>query len=470
MFEEKNDQLRNVLSLLDSAVIVLAFLASYQAHEWFVAEGTADFLSHVVLLPFIVFLWGVFLSYFGAYRGPRGVSRFDYAWAVAQAVGSALAMLLVALFVLRVQYASRAILLGFAGASFVALTAVRIGVVAYFRRSIRRGENCRRALIIGSGQRASHLARELKENTDWGIQIVGHLDPSRERVGMSIGDAQVLGCVDDISMVLKDHVVEDVILAVPRSMISDVEKIAMACEEEGVRFHLMADMFDVRVARMRLVNVGSVPLLTLEPVAQDEVKLLVKRAIDLVLIIAALPLLVPLFLVIAAAIKLDSAGPVFFTQERVGRNKRHFQMYKFRSMVKDAEGMMRQLEHMNEAKGPIFKIKNDPRVTRVGRFLRKTSLDELPQLINVLLGEMSLVGPRPMSIRDVSLFDKGIQRKRFSVMPGLTCLWQISGRSDLPFDKWLELDLLYIENWSLGLDIKILCKTIPAVLRGTGAV
>jgi exopolysaccharide biosynthesis polyprenyl glycosylphosphotransferase len=216
--------------------------------------------------------------------------------------------------------------------------------------------------------------------------------------------------------------------------------------------------------------VGDIPLLSLEPVALNETKLIFKRVIDLTLAGLSLLTLLPVMAVIALVIKLDSPGPVFYLQERVGLRKRKFNMYKFRSMICDAEKKLREIEHLNEAEGPIFKMSNDPRVTRVGRFLRKTSLDELPQLINVVRGEMSLVGPRPMSLRDVDLFDKGIQRKRFSVKPGITCLWQISGRSNLSFSKWLELDLKYIENWSLLLDVMILFRTIPVVIKGNGAM
>jgi exopolysaccharide biosynthesis polyprenyl glycosylphosphotransferase len=280
----------------------------------------------------------------------------------------------------------------------------------------------------------------------------------------------VIGTVDDISSVLKNHVIDEVILAIPRAMIPNVDRIAYACEEEGVKLRFMADVFDVHVARMRLVELGSLPMLTLEPVAQEAWKVFVKRTIDLAACLVLLPVVLPVVGIIALAVKLDSPGPFFFIQERIGQNKRRFPIFKFRTMVKDAEKMMAQVEQLNEAEGPIFKIAKDPRVTRVGQFLRKTSLDELPQIFNIIRGEMSLVGPRPMSIRDVDLFDQGIQRKRFSVKPGLTCLWQVSGRSQLPFSKWLELDLYYIDHWSLSLDFKILFKTIPAVLKGRGAM
>ncbi|MEJ2529846.1 MAG: exopolysaccharide biosynthesis polyprenyl glycosylphosphotransferase, partial [Gammaproteobacteria bacterium] len=224
------------------------------------------------------------------------------------------------------------------------------------------------------------------------------------------------------------------------------------------------------VARMRMVEMDGIPLLTFDPVAQNEDKLLIKRLMDLILVLSVMPVVLPVMALISLAIKLDDGGPIFFVQERVGLRKRLFPMLKFRSMVMDAEARIKEIEHLNEAEGPNFKIANDPRITRVGKFIRKTSLDELPQLLNVIRGQMSLVGPRPMSQRDVELFDKGIQRKRFSVKPGLTCIWQISGRSNLSFEKWLELDLKYIDEWNLLVDLKILFKTIPVVLKGSGAV
>jgi exopolysaccharide biosynthesis polyprenyl glycosylphosphotransferase len=383
---------------------------------------------------------------------------------VFRALALAIGVLLALLFLLRIQYVSRIVIVGFSG----------VGLRGPGRCS-RRGA----ALLCSLHQRRHHLhpghhhrhrrpgqgtLLKLREQAEWGIKIIGHLDPDPARVGWKVLDAPVIGTIDDIHQILKEHVVDEIIIAIPRSLLADAEPIAYACEEEGIKLRFMADVFSLHVARVRLTQAGDLPLLNLEPVAQDEVALLIKRCFDLTVTLLSMPVVLPLMAIIAIAIKLDSPGPVLFVQQRVGLKKRQFPMMKFRSMCDRAEDKLCEVEHLNEAEGPIFKITDDPRITRVGRFIRKTSLDELPQLFNVIRGEMSLVGPRPMSIRDVDLFDKGIQRKRFSVKPGLTCIWQISGRSNLPFEKWLELDLQYIENWCLWLDFKILFKTIPVVL------
>jgi lipopolysaccharide/colanic/teichoic acid biosynthesis glycosyltransferase len=194
-----------------------------------------------------------------------------------------------------------------------------------------------------------------------------------------------------------------------------------------------------------------------------------KRLMDLAGAAALLVVSSPILLLATIAIKLDSDGPVFFVQERVGLSKRRFRMIKFRTMTADAESRMSEIEHLNEKTGPIFKIRNDPRVTRIGRWLRKTSIDELPQLINVLIGDMSIVGPRPLSLRDALRMEEAWQKRRFSVKPGLTCLWQVSGRSNLSFEQWMQLDLEYIDQWSLGLDASILLRTIPAIVSARGA-
>jgi exopolysaccharide biosynthesis polyprenyl glycosylphosphotransferase len=345
----------------------------------------------------------------------------------------------------------------------------------YFRGRQEHPDNYLKVLVIGNGPRARTLMDTYRENSEWGVHIIGVLDPrvgSPEANGHGVAtfnDAPLLGNLGHIREILATTVVDEVIVCLPRSLLNDLGEVVAACQEEAVCIKFLADIYDLDTGTVRLDAIGAMPVLSFEPVPHEEGMLVAKRIVDLMIALPFTLLLVPLFAVVAVAIKLDSRGPVFFVQPRVGLNKRTFNMVKFRSMFADAEQRMAEIEHLNEADGPIFKMANDPRVTRVGRFLRRTSIDELPQLLNVLRGQMSLVGPRPMSLRDVNQFSLGIQRRRFSVRPGLACLREVSGRSRLSFERWLELDLQYIEEWSLWLDIKILFKLIPTVLKGDGA-
>ena len=470
MYDDRSIELDRVIFLLDIFLSTVTFLLSFWGRNYFLTENRIDFYSHLFILPLLLALLIGFLSYFGAYQGPRYTNITQYTWAILRAMILSIGVLLALLFFLNIQYVSRFVILTFSVVDFFVLLAIRITIKSYFVRSIKSGRHCLRVLIIGTGERAKDIAGELQNQAEWGIQVIGHLDPDPTRIGQTVNNKPVIGAVADISSCLKKYIVDEVIIAIPRSMLEDAEPIAFACEEEGIKLRFMADIFSLQAARISLVQMGNLPLLTLEPVAQDKDILLLKRLFDFLVTLSSMPVVLPILALIAIAIKIDSPGPIFFVQQRVGLRKHLFPMYKFRSMHENAEEMLKDIEHLNEAEGPIFKMTNDPRVTRVGKFIRKTSLDELPQLINVLKGDMSLVGPRPMSIRDVDLFEKGIQRKRFSVKPGITCIWQISGRSNLPFDKWLELDLEYIDNWSFWLDLKILFKTFPAVLKSKGAV
>jgi exopolysaccharide biosynthesis polyprenyl glycosylphosphotransferase len=471
MYDPRSKELDQTVFLLDVTCTVAAFLVSFWFRNFLLfGERELHIYSHLFLLPLLLTLLIFFLSYFGAYKSPRYSSYFGYAWSVFRGLSLAIGVLLALLFFLEIQYVSRGVIFIFTTLEFFVLFTIRAAVKEYFQKSVNGSSGSLRVLIIGTGERAREMARDLKKQAEWGIKIVGHLDPDPGQVGSEVDRVPVIGTVGDISQCLKNNVIDEVIIAIPRSQLENAEPIVQACEEEGIKLRFMADVFKVQVARISLTQVGAIPLLTMEPVAHDDSKLFVKRLFDLLVTTLSLPSVLPIMVVIGLAVKLDSPGPVFFIQQRVGLRKHLFPMFKFRSMHVDAEQRFKEIEHLNEAEGPIFKMTNDPRVTRVGRFLRKTSLDEVPQLFNVLRGDMSLVGPRPMSIRDVELFDRGIQRKRFSVKPGITCIWQVSGRSSLPFHKWLELDLEYIERWSLWLDLKILLKTIPAVVKSKGAM
>jgi len=323
-------------------------------------------------------------------------------------------------------------------------------------------------IIVGSGPRALRVYRQLSADRRAGYNVLGFVDSNDAVTSEEVG-RRLLGRLDQLESILMRQVLDEVVIALPmRSCYNAISTVIQVCERAGVRPKYLADVFPDDVARLRFEESRDFSAVAMA-IAPDDARLILKRLIDMLGSLVGIILLSPLMLLAAAAIKLTSPGPAIFTQERVGLNKRRFRMYKFRTMIVDAEARQSAVEHLNEALGPIFKIRQDPRVTPLGRFLRKSSIDELPQLFNVLRGQMSLVGPRPMSLRDVGRFTEPGTMRRFSMRPGLTCLWQVQGRSALSFDQWLRLDLHYIDRWSLALDLRILLKTVPAVLRGVGA-
>jgi exopolysaccharide biosynthesis polyprenyl glycosylphosphotransferase len=276
--------------------------------------------------------------------------------------------------------------------------------------------------------------------------------------------------IGELESVLAQEPVDEVFITLSRDKYGHlVETIARLCAEQGILVRIQTAPFELRSARWHVEELDGMPIVTIWSGPTDSWPLLAKRLMDMCGSAVLLLAMIPLFMLVAVLIKLDSAGPVFFRQERLGLNKRRFRLFKFRTMVEGAEKQQQQLEHLNEADGPVFKIKDDPRITRIGKFLRRSSIDELPQLVNVLKGEISLVGPRPMAVRDADRIDTQWHKRRFSVKPGVTCLWQVNGRSNASFDDWVRMDLEYIDKWSLTLDMKILLKTIPVVLRGRGA-
>lgn len=325
-------------------------------------------------------------------------------------------------------------------------------------------------IIVGSGPRAASLYHHLRSARSDAPRVLGFVDsPNGHRMLAAIRD-RMLGGLEDLESVLMTKPVDEVLIALPaKSCYDQIQTAIRTCERVGVKAKYLSDVFALSLARSRFEPDDRAPLMCLR-VVQDDYRLAVKRCIDIVGAVFGLVLLAPVMLAIAAIVRWSSPGPAVFAQERFGLNRRRFRMYKFRTMVENAEDLQVRLEARNEARGPVFKIRDDPRITPVGRFLRRTSLDELPQLVNVLKGQMSLVGPRPLPKRDVARFSDASLMRRFSVKPGLTCLWQVNGRSNSDFDEWIRMDLEYIDNWSLALDCRVLARTIPAVFRGTGAV
>jgi exopolysaccharide biosynthesis polyprenyl glycosylphosphotransferase len=325
-----------------------------------------------------------------------------------------------------------------------------------------------RVVIVGSGPLALEMHRRLSADASSGYELLGFVDSAPHIRFGEVAD-RLIGSLEDLDHILMHNVVDEVMIALPvKSHYDSVQQAIEICESAGIQASYGADIFRPTLGAIRYRPSGAQPTVAVQVVA-DDYRLSVKRALDILGAGIGLMLLTPLMLAVALAVKVSSPGPVFYRQERYGWRKRRFRMMKFRTMIADAEILQSTLEERNEATGPVFKIRNDPRMTPIGRFLRATSLDELPQLWNVLRGDMSLVGPRPLPVRDVGRFDQSWLMRRFSVLPGMTGLWQVSGRSDLGFGDWAALDLEYIDRWSLRLDLEILVRTFPAVLNGVGA-
>jgi exopolysaccharide biosynthesis polyprenyl glycosylphosphotransferase len=310
----------------------------------------------------------------------------------------------------------------------------------------------------------------MMKRSDLGYHLLGYIDDIPPTGSATRQGGTHLGSLESVEEILASLPVDEVIIALPvRSQYRTIARIIAAAEDRGLMVRIPTSLFELRLSKATVDHLDDMPMITLQPPMSSSDFLVVKRLMDIVVSLAALVILSPLFLLIAVLIRLDSRGDALFLQERIGKGMKRFRIVKFRTMIPEAEARVEELESYNEVTGAAFKMKNDPRVTRLGRALRKLSLDELPQFWNVLKGDMSLVGPRPLPVRDFLKFEKRTQRRRFSVKPGLTCLWQVNGRHEIGFDDWMDLDLEYIDNWSLGLDLEIILKTLPAVMRGTGA-
>ena len=357
-------------------------------------------------------------------------------------------------------------MLGCIGAQFLALGTLRLGVFTGLRVLRRSGRNYRNIVVLGTGPRALEFTETVERNPQWGIRLVGYVDDAD--VPLEPGIVGPVFKMTEFTTLLRDEVFDEVIAACPRSMLSQIGPAVQACCAAGIPLTVLTDLFGDYLPAPQVRQIGSRLTLSFAPIHHDRTRLGVKRAIDIVSATLGLLIAAPVVALSAIAIKLSSRGPVFFQQQRCGLYGRPFKMIKLRTMVTDAEERRFDLDGLNEMDGPVFKMQSDPRVTPVGRLLRTFSIDELPQFWNVLTGDMSLVGPRPPLPHEVVQYEMS-QRRRLSMRPGLTCLWQVSGRNALNFEEWVKLDLEYIDSWSLGNDIRILLATVPTVLRGTGS-
>jgi exopolysaccharide biosynthesis polyprenyl glycosylphosphotransferase len=464
------------LKIYDLIVMVLAFafaatapFAQTDAPTFAEVLGMRIRLRNFLMFFGFMFAWYGVFSYFGLYSAQRLSTSFRSAmFDIAKAaLGGTLVVWIVAVLA-RIELLTTTSLLVFWS------VAVGLSILgrALLRISLRRrtGSRSSHLVIVGTNPRAVALAKRIESNPDLDYRVVGFVDEHWD------GDAafrqsgyRVLSNFAGFQELLKDHVVDEVLICTPvKSFYDQASRILEKCEEQGITVRFVSNMFKPTIGQSRIERLEDEIVVTIDTGSMFGPTVLIKRAFDILVSLALLILLSPVFATIALAIRLTSPGPIFFVQERVGLNKRRFRLCKFRTMVPDAEARIVELESLNEVSGPAFKIKKDPRITPIGVFLRKTSLDELPQLVNVFRGDMSLVGPRPLPVRDYRGFTEDWHRRRFSVRPGITCLWQVGGRNSITFDRWMELDMQYIDQWSLLLDFKILLKTIPAVLKGSG--
>jgi exopolysaccharide biosynthesis polyprenyl glycosylphosphotransferase len=482
--------------LADFLIIVFVFFAAYYGRSsmvywnerlgWnlpFEGPRLAPLKDYFIVLVVSLVSYAVVLSVMGAYGRMRLSSNWQLLRLFSAASLIVFFVLAAVLFLLKIDL-SRSFIGLFCVLMVLLLTAERYVVLELLRYWRRRGFNFRNVVICGVGSQALRLAKEISSRPELGIRIrcFGDL---RENGGIDRAllerfksDLRLAGCsqvgkivagVRSLERALREYAIDEVVFTDVVSVMPQVEEMILICSEQGVRTTIAADLFSVGMVKSGISYFGGMPLIHFQTPPGDRWELAVKRVFDIAAAALLLALLAPLFAAIALLVRLGSPGPVFFVQKRVGLNGRLFDFYKFRSMFLNAERELEQLKAQNEMSGPAFKLTNDPRVTRVGRFLRRYSLDELPQLWNVLIGDMSLVGPRPPVPGEVSTYERHF-RRRLSMRPGMTCTWQVSGRNEIKdFSSWVKLDLEYIDNWSLWRDIQLLFRTIPAVIFGDGA-
>jgi len=475
VFDRRSKLLSTVTLLQDLAVTCIAFVAAYQlrtllAHFQFFSRHPAiyPFQHYVPIMMAFLGAWAIVGYVSSFYRDLELTNPIQLIVNVANQLGVVLVLVYAGLYLFLRTDISRAYVLLIGGVDFVLILAGRVisySGVAWVRERLKRYHYF---LIVGRGARAREIATLLEESRGMGLRLIGFVDPSEDNSDQeTIGRYQVFP-LGSINSILHKHVIDEIVFAVNMQELAGLEPVMQHCANLGIRTRVQLEFLPASYSRIYLERFRDVQLLSLSCAPDSEFHLFCKRMLDIALSASSLLLLWPVLLVIAAAIRVLSPGPVLFRQTRCGLGGRHFTLYKFRSMVNNAEQLRAELHQLNELDGPVFKISDDPRITSVGRILRRFSLDELPQLWNILRGDMSFVGPRPAIPDEVEQYEAW-QRRRLRMRPGLTCTWVLEGRNHLDFNRWMQLDLAYIDTWSLWLDLKIFLRTIPIVLSGRGA-
>ncbi len=471
MLKKKARIITLFIYMVDIFLTVASFYLAYFIRDYLFSRFEYERLFPIGdynwFLLVIIPLWSALFFYTGTYRFSYAKSPMRELVRIWAAVVIGMFCLGAVVFLSRSFYFSRLFLATFGAVNITLLTLGRISIYLWARSGRKSTHNRRNIVIVGTGEDARNIAETIERHSNWGLRFLGFVTPDRS-IATDPRDGRVLGSVGEIQDIVERYFVDEVIFALSRDRVEDMEDVFLLLEDLGINARLVLNIFPHMISRVHLDELENIPLLTFTTIPTNEFALMVKRVIDVCVSAMLLLLFSPFIAAIAVLIKATSPGPVIFIQRRCGLNGRVFNMYKFRSMYIDAEERVHELKEANEVDGPVFKMKRDPRITPIGMFLRRTSLDELPQLWNVLKGDMSMVGPRPPLPEEVAKYERW-QRRRLSMKPGLTCIWQISGRSKISFQEWMRLDLQYIDNWSLWLDLKIIFKTIPAVLSGRGA-
>jgi len=470
---ERRTGLVAILVLLDVILINIAFALAYWIRyeaQWVIPVDEVNynpFNAYTGIVILLSLLLPIAFKVEGLYDQRREASWLDEVYSSFSGTLIGIAVLVFLFFYVRPLVYSRLMLFYLFVLIITLISLSRLALRLILGRLRKRGIGVERVLIVGAGNLGRTVIRNIIAQPELGYQIVGFVDDALDK-HVNIGRIHALGSLLDLPDILQRQPVDQVIITLPWDSHRQIMQIIAECEKAGVQVRIVPDLFQLSLSRVQIDTLNGVPLIGVKAMSIRGWNLALKRLIDIVVSGGLLILLAPLLLAIALLIKWDSPGPVLFRQKRVGRAGQMFTVLKFRSMRSGAEHEQYHLLRQNEASGPLFKIRHDPRVTRVGRWLRRLSLDELPQLYNVLRGEMSLVGPRPAIPAEVEQYQEW-HRRRLDVSPGMTGLWQVSGRSELTFDEMVMLDLFYADNWSLGLDFKILLRTIPTMLLGTGA-
>jgi exopolysaccharide biosynthesis polyprenyl glycosylphosphotransferase len=477
MIPTKRQFLKHVAKVFDLCVLVVSFVLASIAYSLPSGLTLERLLSlritvgNCLLFTLLLISWHYVFTVCGLYVSKRMTSIWAELMELGTATFTATAFLIFSARIFHIGIVTPPFAMVFWCSTSCGMIFGRLIAHSMLLTLRRNGKNRRYLLIVGTNERAIEFARQITERPELGYQIVGFVDDDWARIRNFEATGYKRSCTfAGLAEFLRHNVVDEAAMYLPlRSYYEHSAKLVSQCEQHGIVIRFDQHAFKSRASSARVHDIDENSQVIDVPGPREAWPAAAKRLMDFVLSALMLIPLAPLLLVVAALVKFTSPGPVLFRQTRVGLNKRKFTIYKFRTMIANAEQVQEQLLSMNEMNGPAFKITKDPRITTLGRILRKTSIDELPQLWNVLKGDMSLVGPRAMSMRDYRLFDQDWQRRRFSVKPGITCLWQVNGRSSIPFEQWMELDIQYIDKWSLWLDLKILARTVPAVLRGTGA-